>query len=126
MSQALRDELEARVSKLNKEWPEHDANAIHREFFSPQAWIAGEGMPAAAQDAAGVVATLQHMFEQAPHVKVEVVSASVFDSAISSWLHWMITDAEGTVQATMRSLTLWERLEGRLVIACDSFSAGEL
>ncbi|TPQ43106.1 hypothetical protein C2U71_19260 [Burkholderia ubonensis] len=126
MSQALRSELEARVSELNQAWSEHDANAIHREFFSPQAWIAGEGMPAAAHDAAGVVATLQHMFEQAPYVKVEVVSASAFDSAISSWLHWRITDAGGTVQATMRSLTLWERVEGRLVISGDSFSAGEL
>ncbi|AQT53752.1 TPA: nuclear transport factor 2 family protein [Burkholderia cenocepacia] len=126
MSQVLRSELEARVSELNKAWPKRDANTIQREFFSPQAWIAGEGMPAAAHDAAGVVATLQHMFKQAPYVEVEVVSASAFGSAISSWLHWRITDAGGTVQATMRSLTLWERVDGRLVISGDSFSAGEL
>ncbi|MBU9224629.1 hypothetical protein [Burkholderia multivorans] len=126
MSQTLRDELETRVAELNTAWPKHDANATFHEFFSPAAWITGEGMPAAAHDDTGIVTTLQHMFEQAPHVTVEVVSAREFGTAISSWLHWNITDASGTLQATMRSLTLWERVEGRLSITDDSFSVGRL
>ena len=126
MSQTLLAELNARVAELNNAWPKHDANATYHEFFLDLAWIAGEGMLGAANDDAGIVATLQHMFEQAPHVTVEVVSAREIGSAISSWLHWRVIDATGAVQATMRSLTLWERVEGRLVISADSFSVGEL
>lgn len=121
-----RADLERRVMEMNSAWKDHNSESFRQEFFASATRIVGEGMPSSASTNAELVATLQHMFEQAPQVHIELVSSEAAGSAQISWLHWNIVDAQQVTVATMRSLTVWNVEDGRLRIVGDAFSVGVL
>ena len=127
MASQLFLELEHRVEEFAAAWRSHDVARIQREFFDADACVVGEGMTRAASDPSSVLAAIEYMVGVAPLISIEIVKASDYSSSIiGSWLNWHVVDAQGAVLATMRSLTVWEKVDGRLVILADSYSTGAL
>ena len=120
-------ELERRVEEFGKVWRDHDADVVRKEFFAPEACVVGEGMPCAAREESSVISAIEGMFRAAPLLKVEIVKMRECSSSIiASWLNWHVVNEDGAVLGTMRSLTVWGRINGSLVILDDSYSAGAI
>ena len=127
MTNEISVELENRVEEFSVAWCAHDAAAIQKEFFAPNACVVGDGMSRAATDQTSVTAAIEYMIGVAPLMKIEIVKTDEYsESFVGSWLNWHVIDARGSVLATMRSLTLWKKIDGRLVILADSYSTGSL
>lgn len=103
-----------------------DAAKLHREMFSDQATICGEGAPDVTGGSAKVLEALTEMLKVTPELSITVhQERSVTEDVSVTWLQWSSPSPDGGEPLAFRSLTVWKKDGLHWKIAGDMYGMGQ-